>query len=203
MVQEEWVWILPQDGDTGWVHESLVSDSIASPPVAVVEPVREKGVPDENVGSLKDEITPPAGAAAVAFPDDDISQDFRIEKEGAAEELPEPARRRTIRYRRFGRDPFVPLDIVRVTGGDSALADAENLTLVGIVYDDEERIALLEDTENDGKAYALMEGDRVRRGSLFRIMRKRVIFLLNEDGISYTHDLELEKEKILREARRR
>ncbi len=203
LVQEEWVRILPQDGDTGWVHESLVSDSIAAPPVAVVEPVQEQSTPAEEGNPPEDEATPPAEAAAVAFPDDDISRDFRIKKDAGNEELPGPARRQMIRYRRYGRDPFVPLDIVRVTGSDSALADAENLMLVGIVYDDEERIALLEDTENDGKAYALMEGDRVRRGSLFRIMRKRVIFLLNEDGISYTHDLELEKEKILREARRR
>ncbi len=202
MVHDEWVRILPKNGDTGWVHESLVKDSLDStveiahsepePRVQAKEPLQERAAE-----------RPPAEAAAVALPIEDISKDFRGEEIVAKGELPEPAKPRMIRYRRFGRDPFVPLDIIRMAGGDSALPDAENLVLVGIVYDDKERIALLEDTENQNKAYALMEGDRVRRGSLFRIMRKRVIFLLSEEGISYTHDLELEKEKILKEARRR
>lgn len=201
MVRDEWVRILPKNGDTGWVHESLVKASLDSP-VEIAHSEPEPEVQAKEPLPKRAAELPPAEAAAVALSIEDVSEDFRGEIV-AKEELPEPAKPRMIRYRRFGRDPFVPLDIIRVADGDSALPDAEDLVLVGIVYDDKERIALLEDTENQNKAYALMEGDRVRRGSLFRIMRKRVIFLLSEEGISYTHDLELEKEKILKEARRR
>ncbi|MFW6221364.1 MAG: hypothetical protein ACOC4C_02770 [Fibrobacterota bacterium] len=102
-----------------------------------------------------------------------------------------PQKPRKIVYEVYGRDPFIPLDQDEISQG--GIPDVNNLKLVGVLYDRDERVALFEDMSSDRKPYAMRERDRVDKGRVFRIREDHVIFLLNESGISHTFTLKLHK----------
>lgn len=93
----------------------------------------------------------------------------------------------------FGRDPFLPIS----NDEEGPVPNVENLTLVGILYDQADRIALFESSKANAnsKAYALRENDPVRNGYILRIQPDKVLFLLNDLGISRTYAMKLTREK--------
>jgi len=93
-----------------------------------------------------------------------------------------------VRYKVFGRDPFVPL--LRDTSA-SALPSVENLRLVGVLEDARERIALVEDFKNGNKAYALRTNDAVAQGKVLRVHRDKVVFLIRDFEVSHSYTLGL------------
>jgi len=93
-----------------------------------------------------------------------------------------------VRYKVFGRDPFVPL--LRDTSS-SALPSVENLRLVGVLEDARERIALVEDFKNGNKAYALRTNDAVAQGKVLRVHRDKVVFLIRDFEVSHSYTLGL------------
>ncbi len=99
--------------------------------------------------------------------------------------------RNQVEYHVYGRDPFLPL-----TGDeDSKVHNVQDMTLVGILYDQADRIALFESAKGKEKAVALRENDPVQNGYVLRIQPDKVLFLLNELGISRTYAMKLFKEK--------
>jgi Membrane protein involved in colicin uptake len=96
-----------------------------------------------------------------------------------------------IEYQVLGRDPFMPLS----QDEEGPLPNIENLQLVGILYDAMDRIGLFEDMRNKAKAFALRENDPVKNGYLLRIQTDKVLFLINELGISRTYAMKLYKGK--------
>jgi uncharacterized protein YgiM (DUF1202 family) len=99
--------------------------------------------------------------------------------------------RKPVEYHVYGRDPFLPLS------GDeeNKVRNVEDLALVGILYDQADRIALFETHKGREKAIALRENDPVQNGYVLRIQPDKVLFLLNELGISRTYALKLSKDK--------
>jgi len=95
-----------------------------------------------------------------------------------------------VRYKVFGRDPFVPL--LRDTSS-TALPSVENLRLVGVLEDARERIALVEDFKNGNKAYALRTNDAVAQGKVLRVHRDKVVFLIRDFEVSHSYTLGLTK----------
>ncbi|HLV32251.1 MAG TPA: SH3 domain-containing protein [Chitinispirillaceae bacterium] len=87
-----------------------------------------------------------------------------------------------IKYKGIGRDPFVPL--VSDTISENGIPFLENLRLVGILYDKNDRIALFEDFKNRNRPFALRKNDRVNNGKVLKIYRDKVVFLLTEFGVS-------------------
>ncbi|MBD3298230.1 MAG: AMIN domain-containing protein [candidate division Zixibacteria bacterium] len=88
------------------------------------------------------------------------------------------------------RDPFDPL----VTGQRSGfvtneLPNVETLRLVGILRDDHEALALLENLE--GYGYILRVGDPVKNGSLIAIQNRRALFRIDDYGWTHTVALQL------------
>ncbi len=88
------------------------------------------------------------------------------------------------------RDPFEPL----VTGQRSGfvtdeLPNVETLRLVGVLRDDAESIALLENLE--GYGYILRTGDKVQNGSLIAVQNNRALFQIDEYGWSHVIALQL------------
>ncbi len=88
------------------------------------------------------------------------------------------------------RDPFDPL----VTGQRSGfvtneLPNVETLRLVGILRDDHEALALLENLE--GYGYILRVGDPVKNGSLIAIQNSRALFRIDDYGWTHTVALQL------------
>ncbi len=95
-----------------------------------------------------------------------------------------------VRYKVFGRDPFVPL--LRDTS-TTALPNVENLKLVGVLEDARERIALVEDFKNGNKAFALRTNDAVAQGKVLRVHRDKVVFLIRDFEVSHSYTLGLTK----------
>jgi hypothetical protein len=95
-----------------------------------------------------------------------------------------------VRYKVFGRDPFVPL--VRDTAS-TELPNVENLRLVGVLEDASERIALVEDFKNGNKAYALRANDPIAYGKVLRVHRDKVVFLIRDFEVSRSYTLGLSK----------
>jgi hypothetical protein len=95
-----------------------------------------------------------------------------------------------VRYKVFGRDPFVPL--LRDTSS-SELPNVENLRLVGVLEDARERIALVEDFKNGNRAFALRTNDPVAYGKVLRVHRDKVVFLIRDFEVSRSYTLGLSK----------
>jgi hypothetical protein len=98
-----------------------------------------------------------------------------------------PAPDGLVRYKVFGRDPFVPL--VKDPDAISELPRVENLRLVGVLEDTRERIALLEDFTNNNRAYALRVNDLVEYGKVLRVHRDKVVFLIRDFDVSRSYTL--------------
>ncbi len=97
--------------------------------------------------------------------------------------------KKMIRYNRNGRDPFLPY--ISSVESDLGLPFLENLHLVGILFDNKDRIALLEDKKNKNRPFTMREEDRVEKGKLIKIYRDRIVFLITEYGISRSVTLRL------------
>jgi len=93
-----------------------------------------------------------------------------------------------VRYKVFGRDPFIPL--VRDTS-ESGIPRVENLRLVGVLEDTHERIALVEDFKNGNRAFALRTNDAVESGKVLRVHRDKVVFLIRDFDVSHSYTLGL------------
>ena len=81
------------------------------------------------------------------------------------------------RYKVYGRDPFFPLDSNSQTELNG-LPNVEGCSLVGIIYDAKDRIALIE-SEN-GSSYSLRENDLVMNGRIIRIKPDHAVFILRQ-----------------------
>jgi len=92
-----------------------------------------------------------------------------------------------ISYSSYGyRDPFVE---VRSSSGEGINID--NLTLAGIIYENERPMALLSDNKIMGHSYTLYEGDTVKNGKILKISKNSVMFLLQEYGVSRRYTVSL------------
>ena len=169
-----WINIELGDLNKGWVSSTLVADSGAVPDVVWQEISRKKTTPVAKINldeEALDALPPVAMVPAKTVV------------------LPVVAKRRSIiEYRSYGRDPFVPL--LREDDAND-LFNVQEATLVGILYDKADKIALIEDRKNERKSYAIREHDPVKNGTVLRIERDQVVFLLTEMGISRTYSLKL------------
>lgn len=157
-----------RSGKVGWVHNGLVS-------------LRSADVMDDpEVEVDVDKKSNPVVAA---------SSTKNAIKEKVVSEKP------TIRkYRVFGRDPFLPLDKCDFLLPD--LPNVEEATLVGIIYDNMDRIALIETKGKDGvESHTLRENTTVFNGRVLKIKESEVVFLISEAMYSRQFVMKM-KEKI-------
>jgi hypothetical protein len=91
------------------------------------------------------------------------------------------------------RDPFLPLtERQDMSFGEAPSPLFENLTLVGILKDEEGNRALLEDEVGFG--YILMSGDKIKNGYVISVEDNRAIFHIEEYGGYRIMVLELKQE---------
>ena len=109
-----------------------------------------------------------------------------------ADTTPLPPAKRVIHYNPRGPDPFKPIhsNATSLTG----LPFVDHLSLVGVLYDDVDRIALCEDIKNGRRPFAFREHDRVEKGKVLKIYPDKVVFLITEYGISRSFTLQLSTE---------
>ncbi|MDR0303425.1 MAG: hypothetical protein LBH98_01460, partial [Chitinispirillales bacterium] len=94
-------------------------------------------------------------------------------------------------YQKSGRDPFLPLD--KSSFIRDGLPNINNITLVGILYDVYDAIALFEEKKDNNTiiSFSMKVGDPVVSGKLLRIEPNKVVFLMRESTFSYTVEKEL------------
>jgi Tfp pilus assembly protein PilP len=91
------------------------------------------------------------------------------------------------------RDPFASLLAGHFEeSGPDGLVNIDEVKLVGVMWGDTDRFALVEDA--DGYSYILREGDRVKYGTVTRLDEDRLVARINFFGMTRTVVLSLEKE---------
>jgi Tfp pilus assembly protein PilP len=95
-------------------------------------------------------------------------------------------------YNTFGiRDPFIPLEADDAEGG----LNIDQMRVVGIIASPTRPMAVLEHTSQPGLSVALRGGDAIQNGRVLKIERDRVVFLLEEFGVSRQFALKLQAPK--------
>lgn len=128
----------------------------------------------------------PAPAAATQSP-----ADLLLPPEDTA---PQALREKQFFYGSFGmRDPFRSL-----VGGDfepeqQELVDLHTVQLVGMLWEDEEYVAIVQDAQGFG--YALRPGDPVRNGVVVSVSRHELVGRLNVFGMVDRVNLRLQRER--------
>jgi hypothetical protein len=107
------------------------------------------------------------------------------------EKAKKASEKKLVEYHIYGRDPFVPLS----QQNDSLIASIDELKLVGILFDDVDRLALCESKQDKSRSFVFRENDPIQSGYVLRILPDKVMFLINELGISRTYALKLSKTK--------
>jgi len=101
-------------------------------------------------------------------------------------------RKNRVVYNTFGiRDPFIPLEPDDIESG----LNIDQMKVVGIIASPTRPMAVLEHTSQPGLSVALKEGDAIQNGRVLKIERDRVVFLLEEFGVSRQFALKLQAPK--------
>lgn len=109
-----------------------------------------------------------------------------------AAKLDAEEKKNRVTYNTFGgRDPFIPLEPDDVEGG----LNVDQMRVVGIIASPTRPMAVLEHTSQPGLSVALREGDAIQNGRVLKIERDRVVFVLEEFGVSRQFALKLQAPK--------
>lgn len=200
LIEKKGVWCSVKFGEiTGWVHEKNVVDStkMTSEQQRSIAAVKEQlakvqANPEIPVVNEIPKVIENAVVAAITtektIEDVNPLTNPEMTEQQNDSSLVDTIRNH-VRYIRSGRDPFMPLLVD--SADDSEGANVEQLRLVGVLIDNEEQIALLEDLKNNRKPFALRENDQVNRGKVLKIYKDKVVFLLTEFGISRSYTIRL------------
>ena len=94
---------------------------------------------------------------------------------------------KTYKYASFGKkDPFLPFfDTI-----DQGM-NIDAVRIVGIIWEDQNPIVILEDVNGSGASYTLKENDPIQNGKVFKITPREVIFELTEFGMTRRFAMQL------------
>lgn len=113
---------------------------------------------------------------------------------GSPTKTARPVREKKYFYSSFGtRDPFRAL-----VGGEfeprlQELVDLHTAELVGVLWEEKEHVAIVEDAQGFG--YNLRPGDRVRNGSVVSVNQETLVARLNVFGHTSRVTLRLQREE--------
>jgi len=117
-----------------------------------------------------------------------------LEKKNKAEEEEkriEMLRKQKIVYSSFGRrDPFVPVEQSNVNEKE---LNIDQMKLVGIIWDQEDPMAVLEHNSESGISVTLREGDKIANGKVAYINYEKITFEILEYGVYRSYTLNLIK----------
>ena len=137
---------------------------------------------------------PSAGGPKLAIADNPELADKLAQEKLAAEEEKkrvEPEENR-IAYNSYGRrDPFIPVE----QGASDVGIDIDQMKVVGIIWESQQPMAILEHNRESGVSFTIKEGDPVHNGRVARISRDAVTFDISEYGISRSYSLKLVSSK--------
>lgn len=158
-----------RSGKVGWLHGSLVK-----PVEAAIAESNEKEV----------EIV---DAKTVSQNPDPVVTEVKQKPHGSTKP-------NIKEYKIFGRDPFLPLDKCDFLLPD--LPNVEEAELVGIIYDNMDRIALIETKGKKGQleSHTLRENTTIYNGRVLKIQEDAVVFLISEAMYSRKYVLKMKDE---------
>jgi hypothetical protein len=108
--------------------------------------------------------------------------------------LPENLRTKRYFYSSFGtRDPFRSLVSGTFEAKLQDLVDMRTVSLVGVLSEDDEHVAMVEDSQGFG--YNLRPGDRVRNGTVVSVGKDAMVARLNVFGQTTRVTLRLQREE--------
>lgn len=149
-----------------------------------------------QAGSVKKDAAPTKAETAKEKAVEDTSSPVPGETSltGKASQTPDILREKKYFYSSFGtRDPFRSL----VSGVFEAklqdLVDLHTVTLVGVLYEEDEFVAMLQDS--GGFGYNLRPGDRVRNGTVVSVGKDALVARLNVFGQTTRVTLRLQREE--------
>ncbi len=97
-----------------------------------------------------------------------------------------------VAYNSYGRrDPFIPVEQGLSDNG----IDIDQMKVVGIIWQAQEPMAVLEHNREAGVSFTVKQGDPVHNGRVSRITRDQVTFDISEYGISRSYSLKLVSNK--------
>jgi hypothetical protein len=135
-----------------------------------------------------------AGGPKLAIADNpELADKLAREKLAAEDEKKrvEPEENR-IAYNSYGRrDPFIPVE----QGASDNGIDIDQMKVVGIIWESQQPMAVLEHNREAGVSFTVKEGDPVHNGRVARISREAVTFDISEYGISRSYSLKLVSSK--------
>lgn len=137
---------------------------------------------------------PAAGGPKLAIADNpELAAKLAQEKLAAEEEKKriEPEENR-VSYNSYGRrDPFIPVEQGSIDNG----IDIDQMKVVGIIWQAQQPMAVLEHNREAGVSFTIKEGDPVHNGRVAHITRDAVTFDISEYGISRSYSLKLVSSK--------
>jgi hypothetical protein len=205
--KDEWYAVKSRKGNPVWIHESVVCDTTTFAEIDPKKKVSNK-VEEEYtippVKNLNNGYNAELNEYIILANDDDVKHNnepkplpafmdstHKTETENVPQEIPDTnSAKKYYTYHKKGRDPFLPLDksdFIR-----EGLPNINNITLVGILYDAQDAIALFEEKKgSEIVAFSMKIGDPVISGKLLKIEPNKVVFLLRESSFSYVIEKEL------------
>lgn len=123
----------------------------------------------------------------------ELADKLAQEKKAAEDEKMrvEPVENR-VAYNSYGRrDPFIPVE----QGASENGIDIDQMKVVGIIWQAQEPMAVLEHNREAGISFTVKQGDPVHNGRVSRITRDQVTFDISEYGISRSYSLKLVSNK--------
>ncbi len=127
---------------------------------------------------------------------EDTSSQVPVLKRGATTpaKLPEHLRTKRYFYGSFGtRDPFRSLVDGTFEAKLQDLIDLGTVALVGVLWADDEHVAMVQDAQGFG--YNLRPGDRVRNGTVVSVGKDAMVARLNVFGQTTRVTLRLQREE--------
>jgi len=186
-----WYRIILESGEFAWVNESMAFDSIR---VTSEQWDAINSVKGNNSKPLVDEFNSPGKDPLLtnksngAFSLDSVKKKAVILNTDSSRASKQASQIKP--YKKLGRDPFLPLtstDFVK-----PKLPKVDRLSLVGVIYDPRDGIALFDELV-DGKniSFSMRVGETVENGKLLKIYERKVVFLMQESDFTYTIEKEL------------
>lgn len=177
--QGAWCYLeLDKTREKGWVTTAMISDStqLTKEQWETVAGTGPKSAPPQPQAydEVSDAAPSPGTGSTAAFPKPQSLDNalLALQKKGVGG-IPS--------YKVYGRDPFIPL--TDYSQSRSTLPDVENSVLAGILYDEKDRVALVETRGKDQVAFALREGEPVLHGRLQKITPNSAVFLIEDGGL--------------------
>lgn len=155
---------------------------VAGPAVAAPAPLSERPkAAAAAAGGLKLSLAENAELADKAAQDKKAEEEKRLELAASR-----------VAYNSYGRrDPFIPVEQGIADNG----IDIDQMKVVGIIWQAQEPMAVLEHNKESGVSFTVKQGDPVHNGRVSRITRDQVTFDISEYGISRSYSLKLVSNK--------